>query len=444
LRNDDEIRIAHLYRRAGFGLAPDEVKAAAAKGVDACVEELLHPELVDNPLDATLAHLEGELFDLTNIEDAQGWWVYRMIHSARPLEEKMTLFWHGHFATANTKVDNAALMVRQNRLFRKHALGKFGELLLAVSHDPAMLIWLDNSTSTKKHPNENYARESMELFTLGIGRYGEQDVREVARAFTGWKQRDGEFVFDAKDHDEGPETILDETRAWSGDEVIERLAAHPATALRIAKKLVRFFVADEGAPLIEERVASAFLESGGDVRECVATILRSPVFFSEVAMRAKVKSPCELVVGAIRELRSTVPIRAVPGSMNRMGQSLFNPPTVAGWDGGLAWITTATLFERANFANLIATKRGAKDAGWFDPAAWVPKEADGERVIDVFADALLDGRPSEGMRSTLAEFLQGKDKDGKTTEFKATPQSLDDKVRGLVRLILSSPEYQLA
>jgi uncharacterized protein (DUF1800 family) len=444
VRSENEVQIAHLYRRAGFGLSAADLKAASTKPFATCVDELLHPEKVKDALEERLKEMQGEVFDLTVIEDAQAWWLYRMIHTQRPLEEKMTLFWHMHFATANNKVDRPAFMVQQNELFRKHALGKFGDLLLAVARDAAMLIWLDNTQSSKKHPNENFGRELMELFTLGIGNYSEDDVRAVARAFTGWKQREGEFFFDAKDHDDGSKTIFGQTWAWTGEEVIDLLARHPKTAERMAGKLVRFFVADEGSPELEAEIAKIYLETGGDMREIVGAILRSPHFVSDHALRAKVKSPVEFAVGAIRELHATVPIRTLPSALTRMGQTLFNPPTVAGWDEGLYWINTATLFERANFANLLATQRGTEGDGRFDPAHWIQKEADGAAVVNVFADVLLDGRVPAPMRAALEQYLTSLDKDKKPVAFKATPQALDEKVRGVVRLMLSSPEYQLA
>jgi len=444
VRNEDELRIAHLYRRAGFGLAPDELEAAKAKGLDACITELVHPEKVKDPLDERLADLQGELFDLSNFDDAQAWWLYRMIHTRRPLLEKMTLFWHGHFATGNSKVDNPRLMVKQNQLLRDNALGKFRDLLLAVSRDPAMIIWLDNGLSSKKHANENYGRELLELFTLGVGHYSEDEVKAVARAFTGWKQRNGEFFYDEKDHDEGPETFLDQSWAWSGEEVVDAIARHPATAARLAKKLVRFFVADEGLEGLEKEVADKYLETGGDIRACVGRILHSPRFFQASSIRARVKSPVEFVVGAIRELKSTMPMRSIPPALAKMGQVLFNPPTVKGWDGGLDWINTATLFERAAFANLLVTERGHKADHWFDPDPWLAKDADGKAAVEVFVDALLDGKIHEAGRVALEEYLVGKDKDGKPVPFKAAPGSLDQKVRGLVRLIVSCPEYQLA
>lgn len=439
-----EQRIAHLHRRAGFGLSRADLASAVKKGWDANVDELLNPEKVQDRLDERLKELEGELFDLTVLEDAQAWWLYRMLHTRRPLQEKLTLFWHGHFATGASKVERVPYMLQQNRTLRAKALGRFEDLLVAVAQDAAMLVWLDNAASTKKRPNENFGRELLELFTLGIGHYGEEDVRAAARAFTGWKHKDGEFTFDAKDHDDDPKTFFGQTWPWKGEDVLAALARHPATAARLSTKLVRFFVRDDGDPELEAELARRYLETGGDVRAVLGALFRSPRFTSPEAMRAKVKSPCEFVVGAMRELDASVPIRSIPPLLARMGQALFNPPNVAGWNEGLAWINTATLFERANFANHLATQRGVQGDGRFEPAQWVAKDADADKVLDAFAGALLDGRMPAPMRAALEAYLAGRDKDGKPVAFKSTPQTLDEKVRGVVRLIVASPEYQLA
>ncbi len=445
LRTEQERRIAHLYRRAGFGLSPAELPAAVARGFEACVEELLHPEKVEDPLAAALERLEGEIFDLTNLEDAQAWWLYRMVHTTRPLEEKMALFWHGHFATGAGKVDNVALLVRQNELFRAKGLGRFADLLGAVARDAAMLLYLDGARSTKQKPNENFPRELLELFTLGRGTYTEGDIRELARVFTGWRVREGEAVLEPKEHDNGPKTLFGETKPWKPEEIFERLSASEATVRRLAAKLVRFFVSDGGSPELEAQVARGWLESGGEIRGALATILRSPAFVSGTAHRAKVKSPAEFVVGAIRELGIGVPVRRLPGPMAKMGQALFNPPSVKGWEGGLAWIDTATLFERANFANTLVTYRVRKaDGRPFDPENWVGAEADGPTVVGTLLDALLDGEAPPATREALENYVRMKGEKGILGPFRRTKRGLDEKVRGLARLILSSPEYQLA
>lgn len=439
-----ELQIAHLHRRAGFGLSRAELVAATKKGYAACVDELLNPEKVKDPLDDRLKELEGELFDLTVLEDAQAWWLYRMLHTKRPLQEKLTLFWHGHFATGASKVERAAYMVQQNRTLRDHAFGRFEDLLVAVSKDPAMLVWLDNAQSTKKKPNENYGRELLELFTLGIGNYGEEDVRSAARAFTGWKQKDGAFVYEPKEHDDEPKTLFGQTWPWKGEDVLAALARNPATAQRLAGKFVRFFARDEGDPELEAALAREYLESGGEIRSVLRALFTSPRFLAPEARRAKVKSPCEFVCTAIRELDASVPLRSIPPMLARMGQALLNPPAVDGWHEGLAWINTATLFERANFANHLATQRGVAGDGRFEPDPWVPKDATADVVIQNFANALLDGEVPAAMRTALEQYLKGKDKEGKAVAFKPTREALDEKVRGVVRLMLSSPEYQLA
>jgi len=444
MRNDQERSLAHLYRRAGFGLSRAGLAAAVQKGYDACVEELLHPEQVEDPLEATLSELEGELFDLTVLEDAQAWWLYRMAKTRRPLQEKLTLFWHGHFATGAGKVDRPQYMVQQNRTLRAQAFGRFADLLTAVAKDPAMIVWLDNGLSSKSKPNENFARELLELFTLGVGHYEERDVHAVARAFTGWRQKDGTFSYEAKEHDDQPKTLFGETWTWTGEEVLALLARHPRTADRLARQLTRFFVHDEGDPELERELARRYLETGGELRAVLGALFRSPRFLDERNLRGKIKSPVEFVVGAIRELDATVPVRALPGQLGRMGQALFNPPDVSGWDGGLAWINSTTLFERANFANHLATQRGIAGDGRFEPGRWVGKDHDGARVVDTFLDLLLDGQAEDSMRAVLASYLLEKDKEGKTKPFKASTQAVDEKVRGLVRLILASPEYQLA
>ena len=322
--------------------------------------------------------------------------------------------------------------------------GRFQQLLVEVSKDPTMLVWLDNAQSTKKKPNENYGRELLELFTLGIGHYDETDVRSTARAFTGWKQKDGAFAYEAKEHDDEPKTLFGQTWPWKGEDVLDALARHPATAQRLAGKFVRFFARDEGDPELEAVLARAYLESGGEIRSVLRALFTSPRFQAPEARRAKVKSPCEFVCTAIRELDASVPIRSVPPMLARMGQALFNPPSVEGWHEGLAWINTATLFERANFANHLATQRGVAGDGRFEPDRWVPKDADAKKVIETFATTLLDGDVPAPMRAALEAYLNGKDKEGKPVVFKPTREALDEKVRGVVRLMLSSPEYQLA
>ena len=351
------MRMSHFLRRAGFGAAPGEVERRLGDGWEATVRSFVEPGEEDTKL-AELDRQIGGLLDFANIDDVRTWWIYRMVHSRRPLVEKMTFFWHGHFATSVGKVGSPFLMAQQNRLFRERALGPFGDLLSRVARDPAMLVWLDGSSNKKARPNENFAREVMELFTVGIGAYTEDDVREAARAFTGWTVRDDAFFFDASQHDDGPKRFLGREGPLDGSDVLAILADHPATARLLCGKLFRFFVHEdpdekELAPLL-----AAWNESRGDVRETLRALFLSPAFVSQKAWRARVKSPADYVIGSIRHLGGTITPRQVSSLMARMGQDLFNPPSVKGWDGGKAWISTSTLFERFNFAASVTTARG--------------------------------------------------------------------------------------
>src|SRR5581483_405237 len=275
-------RVAHLLRRAGFGGSPDEIRSYAGMDFDQAVDHLVDYDAVANDaLEASVADLE-ETLGTARLPAIQHIWLHRMLSTARPLEEKMTLFWHDHFATANYKVGRPPAMYAQIGLLRANAMADFGTLLRAVSRDPAMLRWLDNNTNRKSSPNENYARELMELFTLGSGNYTELDVREAARAFTGWFfNRDGEFVFNRNQHDFGEKTFLGQTGPWDGDDVLDIILQQPAAAPFIAEKLYRFFVHDHPSSDTIARLADQFRASGYSIRELVRAILHSPDFLSD-------------------------------------------------------------------------------------------------------------------------------------------------------------------
>jgi uncharacterized protein (DUF1800 family) len=237
----ESARISLLLRRAGFAAGTNDLKRFQQLGWEATLQELLHPETVDEDLDALLGRLQGSLLDLQNIEDLQTWWLYRMVQTRRPLQEKLTLFWHGHFAVANYKVANPLLMHQHLQLLRAKGMGSFDDLLMGVSKDPAMLIWLDGSVNRRNAPNENYGRELLELYTLGIGNYDENDVLSAARAFTGWNLRSNEFFFDENNHDAGDKAFLGQQGAFDGGDILKIVASDPATAQRISQKLFTFF-----------------------------------------------------------------------------------------------------------------------------------------------------------------------------------------------------------
>ncbi len=451
LPTDQSRRLAHLLRRAGFGARPGEWTAYAKLGVAGTTDALLHPERTPDTLDSVLQGISGDYVDFDNIDSVRNWWVYRMAHSQRPLEEKMTLFWHGHFATANYKVDNPRWMWQQNQLFRAHALGNFRTLLQGVSRDPAMLAWLDNGDNKKGRPNENYGRELQELFTLGIGGgYTETDVKEAARAFTGWRyNRDASaFEFDPNSHDDGVKTFLGETGNFNGDDIIDILVRQPATARFLCTKLFKFFVHDDPTPQDIAPFTQVYFGSGYDIRATVGAMLKSPAFYSDQAVYAKIKSPTEYVVTALRTL--DVPLAAansaasVSGALRAMGQDLFNPPNVKGWPEGQAWMNTMTLLTRINFANTVVAEMGKR--GLLPAHVHRALSAHGlnaaqlgtpAQMVDAFWSVCLPGHtPSAQTRSALMTFVQDS----------ANPNiaHFEDKAPGLVSLILCAPEYQLA
>ncbi len=442
----EQRRISHLLRRAGFGGTPNELKAYRQLGFDAAVAQLVDYERVPNDaLEAQVAELEEQL-DLTKLPSVQQIWLLRMLLTAHPLEEKMTLFWHNHFATANYKVGNAEAMYAQNQFLRANALGDFRAMLRGISRDPAMLRWLDGNQNRKGSPNENYARELMELFTLGIGNYTEDDVREVARAFTGWfVDRDQGFVFNANQHDFEDKTILGQTGPWDGDDALDIILDQSAAAQHLAEKLFTFFVHDHPTPSTLSRLANLFRESQYSVRELVRAILHSPEFSSAEAMRARVKSPVEFLVGAMKQLEIDTYLPNAPGLLRQMGMDLFNPPNVGGWEWGLGWISSATLLNRLNVASGLTTQRGANAGFGMDPAltlrtigAKTPEE-----TVDGLLDLLMDGDAQPAARARLLAYMTD-GYNGGPQDFLADDERVDRTVRGVTHLIMAMPAYHLA
>jgi uncharacterized protein (DUF1800 family) len=451
LSMDARTRMAHLLRRAGFGPAPGEVERRLNVGYEATVHALVESGNEPDDLADVDAQIGG-ILDLSNIDDVRTWWTYRMIHSNRPFVEKMTLFWHGHFATAVAKVGNPYLMYQQNQLFRTHGLTEFEELLARLSRDPAMLVYLDGAANRKAHPNENYAREIMELFTTGLGVYTERDVLDAARAFTGWNLKDDAFAFNPAEHDDGAKEFLGRKGPLDGNDIIHVLAEHPATAERLTRRLYTYLVHDDPDARTLAPFVARWKESKGNVREVVRAIFLSPAFSSDRAYRARIKSPAEFVIGAIRSLGGTIAPRQVVGLMARMGQDLFNPPSVKGWDGGLAWMSSSAMFERFNFAASITTARGPMGTSHINPeAAFDGVEATSEKqLLELATRHLLDGRLAPGAQAAILAYLETGDpsgpKDGKGRLLSPLEdkRALDEKTRGLLHLILSTPEYQLS
>jgi uncharacterized protein (DUF1800 family) len=434
---EDE-RVTHLLRRAAFGAPPDQVAAARRQGWRATLDRLLNFESVADPTGESLAAVEPDLLDLHNLHDAQVWWLYRLVHSPRPLEEKMTLFWHGHFATANSKVANPELMVRQNQLFRRRAAGSFLDLLLDVYRDPAMLIWLDGATNRRGSPNENFGRENMELFTVGLGNYTQADVRAASRAFTGWTLRGRtEPVFVPRLHDDGVKTFLGVTGNLGGDDVMRILAGRRETARLIGRKLFSFFAYDDPEPAVVEHLADAYLRSRYSISAVLRALFSSDAFYSPRAVWGHLKSPVEYVVGMLRQLGARYELGRVPYFLAQMGQELFNPPNVGGWPGGPAWVNAATVHARFAFAQtVVAPEQGG--AGAVDVPALVRASgaSDGVGLVDFLARHLLAPQLRPETLAALRQRAAGID-------LTAPPYRWLAPVRGLVHLALVAPEYHL-
>ena len=299
-------RIALLLRRAGFAARPTELDRYLQLGWEGTLNELLHPELVQEDLDTLLASVQGNLLDLQNLEDVQTWWLYRMIQTRRPLLEKLTLFWHGHFAVANYKVNNPLLVHQHIQLLRDNALATLDDLLLRVARDPAMLIWLDGATNHRNAPNENFGRELLELYTLGIGNYSEADVKAAARAFTGWNLHGTDYFFDENQHDAGDKTFLGLSGNLDGTDILATVVNHPSTAQRVVSKMFAFFAYPDPEPEVLAPLIDTYTRAGHNIGKVVEAILRSEAFVSERSQFEHVKSPMEYVVGSARMLNATL------------------------------------------------------------------------------------------------------------------------------------------
>jgi uncharacterized protein (DUF1800 family) len=350
----DRAAVLHLYRRGGFGASPGEVEQALSDGLQPTLARLFEdhtsPELRDSirPLLAA-----GEL------ELLQAWWMALILEGGAPLRERMTLVWHGHFATSNDKVDDVRMMHAQNECFRRLGLGDFRVLLRAVARDPAMLRWLDGDSNRRGQPNENFARELMELFALGLGNFDEQDVREGARAFSGWGTFGRSFVSRPELHDEGVKSIFDRSGTWTGEDALDLVLEHPACARHVARRLLQAFVAPKVADEWVEALVHVLRGAGWDVGHTLRTLLASRLFFSAAARRSRIAGPVELAAVAARGLDAGIAPRCAARLAADMGQSLFRPPSVKGWEGGRAWIHSGHWIARHNALVAISAADGA-------------------------------------------------------------------------------------
>ena len=367
--SDDVALMGHLMRRAAFGASAAELEALAKRGYEAVVDDLLHPERFERPVEDLFERYHFDMVHFRSGEMTAARWFYRMVNSLRPLEEKAALMWHGIFATGSAKVTINTWMASQIDMFRDYGLGNFRDLLVNLSRDPAMIYWLDNHTNHADAPNENYGRELLELFSMGVGNYTEDDVKECARAFTGWtiKQMlprypygfyETDFVYRQDDHDESVKRFLGKHGAMDGEDVIDVIVRHPATGRFIGRKLYNFFVSDTSDESAEAELSQAYFDSNYEIRGVLRHLFHAD-WFKEARFK-KVRSPSETVATTIKlaglfRTPREYGLMKLPGASEGMGQTLLNPPTVEGWHTGGEWIDTAGLVERVNF---IAEKLG--------------------------------------------------------------------------------------
>ena len=484
---------AHLYRRAAFGAPPDVIESAVQAGIGATTDSLLNYENTPDPIDdeAILVKLQAALPE--QIQARAGdrlptnliklWWTYRLIGSPRPLQENMTLFWHNHFTSKDPGLEGD-VMYRQNQLYRQHALGNFRTLTLAVAKDPEMLRYLNGNQNYKAHPNENFARELMELFTCGRvnpsgnPNYTEDDVKAGARSFSGWNLRGGEFYYNEAQHDNSIKTFMGRTGNFNGDDIIDILVSLPSTANYICSKLFRYFAYQTPDPDVMNALVATYYGSGYDIKAVVGLILKSNAFYSPEARFALIKSPVDYVVGTVKMagmaeyftppaaeltmandvatplyqpgsptggLQEAFPHRQRRGAMGliaelvqsfrAMGQDILEPPSVKGWDGGTYWINTDSLQARSKFASTISRLPALPLEDWIpvrgiQPADYNGSSFDAASILNRLLYQFGPLSPTDNERAILLNYAQ----------------SLPDAVqatRALLSLILSMPDYQV-
>ena len=463
---DDIALMAHLMRRAGFGAPREELEARVAKGYEATVEELLHPE-EQPPIDEDLMYryfpgFEGALAPPINQAD----WVYRMINTKRPLEEKMALFWHQLFATGNSKVDNPPEITQQIVMFRKHGLGSFRDLLVELAKSPAMIYWLDNNGNHRGAINENWGRELLELFSLGVGNYSEDDIKEASRAFTGWtiapkipRNPLGRFYwsfeYKPEDHDDGEKTFLGHTGRFNGADIIDIIVGQPASPRFLARHMYNFFVADEPQvpswnitpprdPGAINALVKTYKQSDGDIRSMLRVLFNSDFFKN--ARFARVKSPAELVVGTVRMAGNfNIPkpgFQSLAFECAYQGQELLNPPSVESWHTGAEWIDGGALVRRVNFAAGLLGDTSLPGVR----SIIGQLKSQGTLSPEEFVAGCLDAiGPLEVSESTHAELLaQAQDGGALRWNTQKACASSERRIGIMLALITASRDYQFA
>ncbi|MEO7454005.1 MAG: DUF1800 domain-containing protein [Fimbriimonadales bacterium] len=479
-----EERIAHLLRRLGLGASFAEMEFYTKLGEDGTIERLIEYDNVPEGFDVSPAIFAQENqagVEVLRIPNVVAWWTLRMLSTQRPLQEKLTLFWHDHFAVSASKVNQPLMMLDYLNTLRAGASGKFRSLLLSVSRDPAMIRWLDNETNVRGKPNENFAREVMELFTLGIGNYSETDVQEAARAFTGWafapnvdkraaarlgkrpqelilegvKQGKSAYTFQfrPRQHDPGVKKILENEGPFGGEDVCDFLAVHPKTAQNIVKKLWEWFCYMDPDPKVVEKLSKVFLDNGTAVKPVLYAILKSDEFWSEKCVRRQVKSPVDFTLTVFRQLglgpislaalQNATNERAALASargadlmMEKQGMKLLFPPDVDGWHWGSAWVSSATMVERIKVADGLF-KGPANRHTLALGAIGTKPAATSRQVVDALL-AVVDAKLPEEKYSALVAACES----AGGAAAARSPRQAGDVANAVYRVLFASPEFQ--
>ena len=421
----------HLLWRTQYGATAAEIDEAFTAGLQATLERRLTPQPETPQFQSAHDLLRRTAFDTGNIADLKAWWLYRMLNSANPLVEKLSLFWHNHFATSNAKVQSVPNMAAQNDLIRQHAMGNFRPLLHGMARDVAMLVWLDGNANRKRQPNENFAREVMELFSLDVGNYTERDIKEAARAFSGWQVREGKFWFNPLQHDSGSKTVFGKSGDLNGDDVVDLCLAQPACPRFLAHKLLRTFVVPAPDAGLIDALAQRIRAHDFAMAPVLRELFGSQLFFCPAARTALIKSPLDLVLGAYRSLDSHPKLTTAIPLLASLGQDVFEPPTVKGWDGGRLWISSASMLQRANFATELVTANRLGTIADPEKSAAQLSQGSPEAIVRHYADLLLNRELEPDVLSRLAGYVN------------QSQGTRDQRIRGAMQLIMTMPEFQL-
>ena len=469
--NKDVSLMAHLMSRAGFGATRNELEGYLEDGYEATVDKLLDPGESGHMPDDIIRRYHVDQSELRQLDGAGAYWLYRMLTTSNPLEEKLALFWHGLFATGYAKLNQARALLNQIDMFRHYGFGSFRDLLVELSRDPAMILWLDNNENHKEAINENYGRELLELFSMGIGNYSEDDIKECAKAFTGWTLGNAEYMsvraskdsiwpygriawhyeYRADDHDGGEKKFLGEVGNFNGEDIVDIIVTQEATARFLSTRLFQYFASDEvdsDGELVISEMMGAYFQSGYKVSAVLRSLFNSDYFKSDKCMYSRVKGPVESVVGTVRLAGTyqepTLDVHSLWAQTMFMGQGLLAPPTVEGWHEGVEWIDSGSLVERINFAAKELsdpTKDGVKDI--IRRVTANQKDlTDPVKLVDSCLDYMGPIQVQPDTREGLIEFAESQ---GAVQIQNGHPdENASQHVARLIGMIASTREYQLA